>query len=332
MSVVDSPRNQRTNYIIILAALLAVFAAALTVFMFLIRQGGAPRVELPNVLPQTSSRASFDRDLVDVSRPKAVAASPDGSRIYAAEGAGDYLVRVIDTKTGEVTGSAVPPHTEQGNRQPMDVAVAPDGSVYVTERLLRQVLVYEPDGTFREPLTPEGVELWAPLGVTVGPDGLVYVANAYDMPDQTDHRIYVLNPDGTVVRSFGQKGAGSSELMFPKAVAVDGLGRIWVADITGVKIFDSGGTFVARLPMEGDSGVTLPGGIESVGDEVYITDITNHRVLVYDASGDPPTFDYEFGEMGTAPKQLRYPEGIAAASDHIYIANRENGRIDIWKR
>lgn len=314
--------------------LVSVFLLSLGLFVYLMRQGRVPRVgtELPEALGVTRHKApKFDRTLAPASRPLAVAVSPDGSRIYVAEGDGEYALRIF-APDGALVGSAVPPHTSPTSRKPMDVAVGPDGTVYVVDRLLRKVLEFEPDGAFRGTLEPSTIEDWAPLGIAVDDAGLIYVAEAKDLPDFQRHQIHVLRPDGTVVRSFGQKGDGAADLMFPGHVAVDGRGRIWVGDITGVKAFSANGGYLFSLPFEGDHGVGLPGGLAYRDGLLYVTDVTNHRALAFDVTGDDVTFAFEFGRLGFGRGQLRYPEGIAVQSGRIYIANRENSRIDIWTR
>ncbi len=314
--------------------LLSIFLLSLGLFIYLIRQERVPRVgtELPGALGITRREPpSFDRTLATASRPLAVAVSTDGERIYVAEGGGDYAVRIF-APDGTLVGNATPPHTTSTTRKPMDLAVAPDGTVYVVDRLLRKLLAFDPDGTFRQVIEPKGIEDWAPLGVTVDENGVIYVAEAKDLPDFQRHQIHILQPDGTVLRSFGQKGDGAADLMFPAHVAVDGRGRIWVADMTGVKAFGPDGTYLFSLPFEGEAGVGLPGGLAYDDGLLYVTDVTNHRTLAFDVTGDEANLAFQFGRVGFGRGQLRYPEGIAVRSGHIYIANRENSRIDIWTR
>jgi DNA-binding beta-propeller fold protein YncE len=321
-------RDRRRN-LVLLVLLLSIFLAALGVFTLLIRIGKAPRAGLPSVPGITTSKPRFDRAVMPVSRPLGVALSPDGKRMYVTESAGAHAVQVFETK-GTALMAISPPHTTDTTRQPMGITVGDDGTVYVVDRRLGQILMFEEDGTYRDVLRPSGLDRWAPLAITIGGDGLVYVAESLDLPDIQRHRVYVLQPDGVIVRQFGEKGDSSSNLMFPSAIAVDDLDRIWIGDMAGVKVFDRDGAFQFRLRTEGEGSVALPGGIAHRDGHVYITDTINHRVVVYDASGDTATFSEAFGQLGAGRAQFRYPTGIAVSASRIYIADRENGRIDIW--
>lgn len=321
-------RRDRRRLILIAAILFALFLLAVGTFMLLFR-GGAPKPGLPDALGGGSKAYAFDRTLTTVARPVDVTLNADGSKIFVAEGDGQYAVKVFDTK-GNFIGDLIAPHTDEFTRQPMSIAVAPDGTIYVVERRLNQVMVFNADGTFRGPFNPPGFGAWAPISVAVDKDDKIYVGEGYDEPGKERHRVYILNPDGSLIRWFGQKGAGASDLMYPSHIAIDGKGRIWVADITGVKVFDSEGVYQFRLKGDGDDGVTLPGGLTYHDDKIYVTDVTNHRAILLDVSGDSPKFVAQFGELGTEKGQLRYPAGIAVSGDKIYIANRENGRIDTW--
>src|SRR3990172_4049894 len=182
----EGGRRDRRRNLVVALLLLVVFLLALGVFTLLIQGGKAPRVGLPSVLGDDSGNARFDRAVSPVSRPIAVAVSPDGRRMYVAESAGAYAVQVFETK-GSPIAAMSPPHTTETTRQPMGVAVGTDGTVY---------------GTYRDVLRPAGIDSWAPLAITVDRDGLIYVAEALDLPELQRHRIYVLQPDGVVVRQF----------------------------------------------------------------------------------------------------------------------------------
>ncbi len=227
MTYMQQPMEQeggrdRKRLGVILLLLLALFLAALGVFTLLISRGGAPRASLPDVFGASArGKPKFDRTVASASRPIDVAVSPDGSKFYAVESSGSFAVKVFDAK-GNPIGDGTPPHTTEFTRQPMSIAVAPDGAVYVTDRNLRQVLIFNADGAFRDVFRPVGFGDWAPLGIAVDSAGLLYVSDTYDIPGTPEtpaverHRIYIFNPDGTLVRWFGQKGDGANEPDVPR--------------------------------------------------------------------------------------------------------------------
>ncbi len=81
----------------------------------------------------------------------------------------------------------------------------------------------------------------------------------------------------------------------------------------GIVGFD-GGQFL--FPV----GLTVDGA-----DRVYVTDVSQHRVQVFDAEG---RFLRQWGEQGGAPGQFRQPQDVAADSNnHVYVTDGNNGRV-----
>ncbi|MFI6585638.1 beta-propeller fold lactonase family protein [Embleya sp. NPDC050493] len=109
------------------------------------------------------------------SGPQGIAVTPDGSRLYVANG-GSGSVSVIDTATNTVTS------TVTGFNAPYDVAVTPDGTeVYVSDTTF-------PNGTVKAISTATNtvtasITLGSPFqrGLAIGPDGAhVYVVSPGD--------------------------------------------------------------------------------------------------------------------------------------------------------
>jgi DNA-binding beta-propeller fold protein YncE len=63
-----------------------------------------------------------------------------------------------------------------------------------------------------------------PGAVAVDSQGFVYV------PDSDNHRVQILQADGTFVVAWGQNGTGEGEFDHPSSIALDATGSIYVDD------------------------------------------------------------------------------------------------------
>ena len=82
----------------------------------------------------------------------------------------------------------------------------------------------------------------------------------------------------------------------------------------------------------GDSALSLPRGIAmDERDRLHVVDTVEQCVKVYDVSDLEPSFLYAFGDWGTEDGQFNYPGDIALDSTgRVYVADRENDRIQVW--
>jgi DNA-binding beta-propeller fold protein YncE len=112
---------------------------------------------------------------------------------------------------------------------PMDVALAPDGTLLIADagaNLVRTWSAAAGLGT----LKVEGL-LHTPHGVAASPDGTVYVA------DMNAHQVVAIARDGRITRvaGTGEKGSGPAQLNKPAAVLVHA-GHLWIADLDNHRI------------------------------------------------------------------------------------------------
>ncbi len=175
-----------------------------------------------------------------------------------------------------------------------------------------------------------------PHGVAIGPDGLFYVA------DSQNHRIAVLDADGSLVRTMGsygvanEPGAPEDALNEPWGVAVDANGMVYVADTWNhrVVVFDQTGQFVRAWGFEGaltDNTMAFWGpraiAVDNE-DRVYVADTGNKRIMVYQFDGD---FLRQIGGGGVLEGQLEEPVGLAFGPDgNLYVADTWNQRIQVF--
>ena len=63
---------------------------------------------------------------------------------------------------------------------------------------------------------------------------------------------------------------------------------------------------------------------------LYVPDIGNHRVNVFDLDGNPL---FNFGESGSATGELNNPEAAKASSDgQLYVTDLKNNRMQVFDR
>ncbi len=214
-----------------------------------------------------------------------------------AEQSDPYEGKQVPLEAARILGGAYPP--QGAFSSPRGIALAPDGSLYVTDTEAHQVIHISPEGEilhrwgeFADILSgdaPPGT-MQQPWGVAVGPDGSVYLADTWN------HRIQKFTSEGKFLTMWGYFGQAEQPDAFwgPRDVAVDAQGRVFVSD-TGNKrivVFDGEGNFITQFgtygvgPGEFDEPVGL--ALDAEG-RVYVADTWNQRVQVFEESA-PNTF------------------------------------------
>jgi uncharacterized protein (TIGR03663 family) len=183
--------------------------------------------------------------------------------------------------------------------QPRSVSTSPDGSrVYVLDSLNGRIQVFAAEtgellGVWGDgegddvsiALTDNGL---GPAGMTVGPEGTVYVADTWN------HRIVAIDPDGRVLRTFGEFANNEDS-----TDAQPNVGKFYG-----------------------------PRSLVVFEDELYATDTGNERIQVFGLDG---AFHRAWGGTGSEPNQLLEPVGLTAGPDgQIYVADSGNARISVF--
>ncbi len=159
--------------------------------------------------------------------------------------------------------------------------------------------------------------------------GLIYLLQRGDKADP----VIVLDQSGKVLRSWG-KGLYTT----PHAIRVDPQGNVWTTDAASSMVykFSPAGDVLLKIEVGGQP--TPCGNFCSTTDIAFAPDghlliadgYRNARILEYTADGRKVR---EFGTAGTGPGQFVLPHSIQVdASGIIYVADRENGRIQRFDR
>jgi len=183
-------------------------------------------------------------------------------------------------------------------------------------------------------ISPRSSESALDLGwissVASGPEGLVYVLHR----DLSQDPVVVLDRTGTRLDSWG-----SGLFVTPHSVRVDVAGNVWTVDSGTSRVlkFAPDGTELLRIDIELPQGPvgSFPRGATDVAfasdGHLFIADgYGNSRVVEYTSDG---TYVGEWGTGGDGPGEFRIVHGIAVDHDDVvYVADRENGRIQVFTR
>jgi DNA-binding beta-propeller fold protein YncE len=292
---------------------------------------------LPGPSPAAEAAVTLEEILVI---DTASAGLPLGNPVDVACNRRTGEILVADTDAGHVAvfgrgGEPIGLLGRDGElRQPVGVAVGPDGVVYVSERGSGTLKVF---GAARRTaavpelvLSREGPGEGPPTAgrMAVAPDGRLCVV------DGRNGRIRVLDPrgEGRQVR-LGPGGSGDGRFSSPRDVAVDGRGWIYVAarGADPLTAFDREGVFLHVVR-------DLRMAVEDVSDPVGLRTDSRNRLWVLDAAREEVRI---YGPVGQhlhtiTGKGFRgglfLPVDIEIdAFDRVLILERGAGRVRVFE-
>ncbi len=252
------------------------------------------------------------------------------------------------------------PAVDAGMFWASEMAVGPDGSIYVSHFLSHVVRRILPDGTIvnfagtgTQGSAGDGgdavdAQLNHPVGLAVDGDGNVYISDHYN------HTVRKVDTDGTITRIAGVVGeagyngdgipATSAKLNETEGLAIDNQGRLLLADFSNHRIrrIEHDGTIstIAGNGTAGNtsgpatsSGLYTPAQIAVHSDgTIYVVSGWGDQIRRIDTNGNLSTFagsnveGYADG-TGTAA-QFNGPDGLAIdGAGNLYVADSVNRRV-----
>lgn len=276
-----------------------------------------------------NSQPSFSRSQKTFPRHvRALAVTPDGRFLYAGynqsfNNSGE--VRKIDLRVADYESATV---AVLQNHRGKAIAVDDEGRVYLAEG--RTINIYDA----RLVRSQEAIQTENCDGVAVAREGSSLVLYATERDRNTLNR-WVLQTrakevTGAVLSGFGED---TGELQIPEArslrgVAVDSKGRIWMADVTGNKVFRVDRTGENLQSVE----VRRPLAIGFDGSRAFVTRETDRAIALLDVEtmSVTGTLGVPWEELQLAPAGNNHRGALAGIAvvpggKGFYVAN-ESGQ------
>jgi sugar lactone lactonase YvrE len=227
---------------------------------------------------------------------------------------------------------------------PLDVAVGPDGAVYIDEFRANRVRRLGDDGNLatvagtgapgREGDGGPAVDaqLFLPTGIGIGNDGSVYIADSFN------GLVRRVDAKGTMTTVAGSGGEGDvienvaavDAAISPRDVAAGPDGTVYIADAYNSRVWivkDGQIRTHARMQSPNSAAIAPDGSL-------YVSDAIEHTVTRIDNRGLPTVVAGSgragfSGDGGPATKaRLDGPDGLAIGGDGaLYIADTANQRV-----
>ena len=221
------------------------------------------------------------------------------------------VTTVAGTGIGGYNGDGIPA-TDSDLYNPIDVAVGPDGSIYIADQFNSIIRRVTEDGIISTVAGMEGQSGYGgdggpatdailnyPSGVAVASDGTIYIADTYN------NRIRRVGPDGTI-----NTIAGSGEYDCYENEGGDGgqAEEACVPEPSDIVLGTDGSLYIVQY-FNGDASWVIPGGVRRIDPSGTIDMVV----------GGGPCYNYQDGIPAT-DECLTVPHSVALGSDgNIYV-------------
>lgn len=212
--------------------------------------------------------------------------------------------------------------------KPRSVAVDRQDNLYVVD-MTGRVQKFSPGGEFLTQWQMPETDKGKPKGMCRDARGRLVVLEPHYS------RVNHFTPDGQLAVQWGRHGTNLGELAFPRSVAANSRGEIYVSEYglaERVQRFSPDGTrCLAVLGGEG-AGPGQFNRAEGLGldpaDRLYVADSCNHRIQVF---GADDRWLRSYGRAGTGPGELSYPYDVRVdAAGYQFVCEFGNSRVQVF--
>lgn len=215
-------------------------------------------------------------------------------------------------------------------QKPRAMAIDQQDRIFVVDKTAR-IQVFTRDGEYisgwRTPEFANG----KPTGLSFDLDGNLLVADTHY------YRVLTYTPSGQLLTSKtigGQLGYQPDQFGLVTDAVQDSHGNYYIAEYgeyDRIQKLSADGKFMFQWGGHGDKPGQFqrPQNLElDSADRLWVADACNHRIQVFDASGESARLVALWGEEGNAPGQLRYPYDLMLdGNGHLYVCEFGNHRI-----
>jgi ABC-type Fe3+ transport system permease subunit len=212
--------------------------------------------------------------------------------------------------------------------KPRSVAVDGEDNFYVVD-LTGRVQKFSPDGGYLLAWQMPETDIGKPKGMIKDSDGNVIVVEPHYS------RLNHFDGSGKLLAQWGENGTNISKLQFPRAVAINSRGEVYVSEYglveriqrfgergqPFIQAFGSPGTAIGQLNRAEGLGI-------GPDDRVYVADSCNHRVQIFSAEG---RFISAFGRAGSGVGEMSYPYDVRIdAEGNRFVCEFGNSRVQVF--
>ncbi len=195
-----------------------------------------------------------------------------------------------------------------------DMAVDGERNLYITSFSSSKVVRIDPNGKGEEIIRP---------GFGGGLYGIDFFNKTLVISDFKGDMIYICSDKGKILKKFGGTGNGEGMFHGPKGVCFDGKGFLYVVDGGNYRVqkFDTSGRFILSFGKMGDyeSELSNPTDIAVLGENVYVTDTANKKIVVFDQYGN------YIKEIFI--DEILSPRGISVKGNNLVISDEKSGIV-----